>query len=104
MQDLKFDSTDIPGISEDWERCWESILRLPIEPFSADHLYDEAQRLVRACCSSAGDEGAEWFAWQVHDGQLFVAEQFASAPNDLDWQRIDAVLAGAQAGLISVPS
>jgi hypothetical protein len=99
MQNLTSDFREVPGVAEDWEDCWENILRLPIEPLSNRHLYQEAERLVRACRSRAGDEGIERLKWQVSDGLLFVAEELANDPNDPEWQRIDAVLAGAQAGI-----
>ena len=82
-----------------WGDCWEQLLRLPLTSRSCDELQAEAKRLVRSCYSQAGDNGYAWFEWQILDGQLFVNEQLANAPDDLEWQRIDAVLAGAQCGL-----
>jgi hypothetical protein len=102
MQDRKLDFSKVSIVAPEWEECWESILRLPIKPLDNCRLFEEAVRQVRTCHSSAGDEGIGWFEWQVRDGRLFVAEQLASDPNDLEWQRIDAVLAGAQSGMTEV--
>jgi hypothetical protein len=102
MQDLKFDFGEVSIVAPEWEECWESILSLPFKPLDNRRLFEEAVRQVQTCHSRAGDEGIGWFEWQVRDGQLFVAEQLASDPNDLEWQRIDAVLAGARSGTTEV--
>jgi hypothetical protein len=82
-----------------WGDCWEQLLRLPLTSLSCDELQAEAKRLVQSCYSQAGDGGYLWFEWQVLDGQLFVNEQLANDPDHLEWQRIDAVLAGSRCGL-----
>lgn len=83
--------------SADWENCWEEILSMPIDPLSNDYLYQKAKHLVLAYLSRNGYD--EWFAWQVTDAKVFVTEQLALEPDSPEWQRIDVVLAGAQAGL-----
>jgi hypothetical protein len=80
-----------------WTSCWESLLRMPIEPVSADALFEQAKRLVKTCCARNGHD--DWFEWRVDDGHLFVSEQLALDPDSPEWQRIDAVLTGALAGL-----
>jgi len=92
---------DLKPTSKDWERCWDSILTLPIEPLDLDFLYKKAERVVRACRLSAGDNGIDWFMWQIRDGQSFVAEQLVTDPDSAEWLRIHAVLSGAHAGAMS---
>jgi hypothetical protein len=38
----------------------------------------------------AEDEGFGWLKKEIEDGQLFVTEQLAAEPADLEWQRIYA--------------
>jgi hypothetical protein len=88
--------TGMPETSRD--QHWESILRLPLEPFHSPELRVEAKRLINACCSSMAKADIAWLKEQVEEGKLFVTEELAVNPDDLEWQRIDAVLAGALAG------
>ena len=90
---------DLQPASEAWERCWDSILRLPTEPLDLDLLYKKAERVVRVCRLSAGDDGIDWFLWQVQDGQLFVGEQLVADPDSVEWLRIHTALSGAHAGV-----
>ena len=86
--------------STSWEKCWEKILQLTIqEYYNAGLLYAEAKRIVRDFCSDAESSGVKLLETEIKDAQSFVAEQFALDPESREWQRIDVVLAGAEAGL-----
>ena len=87
------------SISNSWDKCWEDILRLPLESLLGADLFKEAKRIVKFCRSSVGRDGIDWFEWQVRDGLLFVAEALVTNPDDPEWQRIEATLVGAEAGL-----
>ena len=83
-----------------WEECWEKILRLPIhEYYNYHNLYEEAKHLVRIFCSDARSGDVKSLEIEIKDAQYFVAEQFVLDPESREWQRIDIVLAGAEAGL-----
>ena len=86
-------------ISEFWAKCWDDVLRLPIEPLTNRVVNMKAELLVQNCRASAGDDGVEWFLRQLGDGLLFVVEQLAGDPDSVEWQRIHAALSGARAGL-----
>jgi hypothetical protein len=82
-----------------WEQCWENILRLPPEARLASELFTEAKRLVCICRARTKDKAVSWLKEEVEDGQVYVAKHLAIDPDDVEWRRIQRILAGAQAGL-----
>jgi hypothetical protein len=82
-----------------WEECWENILRLPLEARLTSELVADAERLACICRSRTRDKAIAWLKKEVEDAQGYVGEQLAIDPDDAEWQRIQGILAGAQAGL-----
>jgi hypothetical protein len=62
-------------------------------------LVTDAERLACICRSRTRDKAIAWLKKEVEDAQGYVGEQLAIDPDDAEWQRIQAILAGAQAGL-----
>jgi hypothetical protein len=79
--------------------CWDDILRLPIEPLTTVSLFEEVKQIVRVCRGRTGDHSIGWLREQVEDGRRLVAEELDNDPDRIEWQRIDAALAGAVTGL-----
>lgn len=82
-----------------WEMCWERVLCLPGGDLPEGALFAAAAQLVRNCQARTDAQGIAWFKNELADGRLFVAEQLIVDPDDPDWHRVGAVLAGAFAGL-----
>lgn len=90
-----------PGENAAWAGCWEDVLCLAGSDLADEGLFVEAQQIVRRCRVATGDHGIDWFRRELENGLAFVAEQIAADPEDVDWQRIRALLMGAEAGLAS---
>jgi hypothetical protein len=86
-----------------YAECWERILRLPLEAFSATDLFKEARQMIHECRRETGDHTISWLKEQAEDGKRLVTEELAISPDDMEWQRIDAALSGALAGLADPP-
>jgi len=84
----------------DVDNCWEGILGLAFEDQAThDQLYKKSIEIINLYMLCMTDLDISSFACDLEDGQKFVAEQLAINPDDSDWQRIAAVLAGARVGL-----
>jgi hypothetical protein len=83
--------------------CWDSILRLPLEPLSNARLFEEAQRIVRECRRQTADHTTSWLKELVEDGRCLAARALDVNPDDVEWRRIDAALCGAGTGLADDP-
>jgi hypothetical protein len=86
-----------------YAECWDSILRLPLEPLSNARLFEEAQRIVHECRRQTDDHTIIWLKELVEDGRCLAARELDVNPDDAEFRRIDAALRGTVTALADDP-